>query len=177
MGRPMLATIRNPWGWYVSLYFYRRQCILNRTDAWGAPEETWDEGRRTWAQIIAMSPNEVTGFRSALLMLTQERVTGSLPPGHEGQGSLTKRYERFLLDSSGQLLCEVIRFENMREEAESFFFRHRIPMRDAFRVALRTAPPANTSKHGPYRDYYDVESRRLVEDTDRALIERYSYEF
>ena len=54
---------------------------------------------------------------------------------------------------------------------------HRVPATTDLLNALRTAPKKNTAPRAEYHQYYDVMGRDLVEHADRAIIERYGYEF
>jgi hypothetical protein len=181
-GRPILGVIRNPWDWYVSTYFFRRHHILNGTGAWAKPMEQWPPrvapGMAAWARIMRELPDGRVGFLKALRILTGE--DGSDPvivPGHEGEGSLSRRCQDFLCDERGSDLCYVIRTEELRAGVEEFLDMHSVPVRRSLRRALQSAPKKNTAPRGHYRSYYDDEARDLVARVDCAIIERYGYEF
>jgi hypothetical protein len=73
--------------------------------------------------------------------------------------------------------AHIVRFENMRAELQDFFRERRVPVKRGLLTALRNADAKNVSKHRHYRDYYDATTRDLVARADRAIIERYGYEF
>jgi hypothetical protein len=172
-GVPSLGAIRNPWDWYVSTYFFRRQHILNGTGAWAKPRDQWSGGMVAWAKLTRELPPGREGFLKGLRIMMRH---DPLVPGQAGEGSFTTRYIDFLC-VRGEVLCEIAKFESLRSDVERFLHRHKIPVTPALVAALRSAPKKNTSKRGPYQQYYDDAGRDLVAEADRAIIERYGYEF
>jgi hypothetical protein len=72
---------------------------------------------------------------------------------------------------------ETGRFERMQQELLSFFERQGIPTTHELERDLVTSLPVNTSDHGPYRDYYDDETRELVAVKCREIVETFGYTF
>ena len=74
-------------------------------------------------------------------------------------------------------LVEVGRFESLHDDFLAFLERHRVPVETSFVDAFKAFEPVNVGERGPYRDYYDDETRELVGEKTRAIVERYGYEF
>ena len=72
---------------------------------------------------------------------------------------------------------EVLRYEDLRTELIEFLVEHEIEHPSDVRTEITEAPPVNRSSHGPYQDYYDDHTRRLVARECAAIIERFGYEF
>jgi hypothetical protein len=72
---------------------------------------------------------------------------------------------------------EVGRFESLQEDFLAFLERHEVPFGPEFARAVRAEPPFGSSKRGPYRSYYDDETRDLVARKARRLIAAHGYEF
>lgn len=180
-GRPILGIVRNPWDWYVSSFFFRRHNYERHLGWWGRARSTWMPGMLEWAKLFDELPSGREGFNKALPIMTRMRG-GSIcaqryseVPSEDGRFSW--RFDEFFRDKGGTLLCEIARFESLRADVEAFFQRHRIPSSVSFKHALRHGPKKNASPRGPYRKYYDDESRDLVARVDAALIEQYGYAF
>lgn len=71
---------------------------------------------------------------------------------------------------------ELIRFERLREELLEFLRLHDILDPELEDRVLTTAP-RNVSDRGHYSEYYDDESRRLVEEISIPIIDRFGYRF
>jgi len=72
---------------------------------------------------------------------------------------------------------EVRRYERLSEELLSFFHEHDVPTTPELERDLLTSPRVNVSEHGTYQKYYGDESRALVADACRDIIETYGYTF
>jgi hypothetical protein len=156
---------RNPWDWYVSWYFFRRRDYEDKTGPfspqnrpkWGASLDKWEH----WlAQPDAGTP---VAFRRVL----PEILSGT-------PGSYSQTHEAFF---PAERDTNIVRFESMREDLLGFFREHKIPTKRGLLTALKRSDKKNVSKHGPYEAYYDGAARDLVAEADRAIIERYGYEF
>lgn len=166
-GLPILGTVRNPWDWYVSWYFFRCREYKDRTGLFAPdhPREDWVDLMKRWEEHVAQDDVRT---RQGFLRTLPRLMDGSLTD------SYTKTHEHFF--ERGRPV-HLARFENLGADVTAFLKENRIPNKLKLRTALRTAPRKNTSSHGPYRDYYDEEARDLVASADRAIIERYGYEF
>jgi hypothetical protein len=169
-GLPILGTVRNPWDWYVSWYFFRCREYKDRTGLF-APDhpkrQDWEALMKRWEEHVNQ-PDARTreGFLRVLPRLME--------PGVLTDGTYTQTHERFF--ERGRPV-HLARFETLGVDVTAFLKENRIPNKLKLRTALRTAPRKNTSSHGPYRDYYDEDARDLVARADRAIIARYGYEF
>ena len=179
--RPILGIIRNPWDWYVSSYFFRRNNILNSLGAWRKPRDQWLSGMLQWEKIIRGQPEGTAGFRESLALMT--RVAAGELKGSDyvalpaEDGRLTWRHNEYLCDEDAEPICDVAKFESLRVDVEAFLSRHSIPLSTNLLAALHSNPKKNVSPRGAYREYYDDAGRELVANVDRSIIERYGYEF
>jgi sulfotransferase famil protein len=128
-------------------------------------------------------------WEAQLSMYTYVVGMGSRHP--EGQkfsmyGSFGSYLDRHIqgMWEAGQL-CNQADFLYSREDEclVSFIGRHENLDRDFNKVRnklgrpLSELPRLNQSEHGPYRDYYDTNSKALVEKMFRKDIERFDYAF
>jgi hypothetical protein len=70
----------------------------------------------------------------------------------------------------------VLRFERLRKQLLRYLLMHG-DVQQALEAAIRADPPARTSSHGSYQDYYDPELRELVAAKTGWLCERFGYAF
>jgi hypothetical protein len=181
---PTIAFIRNPWDWYVSWYHWETQYLgsgrppvpQSDTHSWATlmgrgaydfPRAvtnacTRREGGRPWE--VAMQAWDVD-LLTAVYALRTGHYPADLPP------ELADR------DPGDDRVCEVGRFEHLRDDILSFLERHEIPAPAEFVEAVRTSPPRHASKRGAYADYYDDELRELVAHNARHVIAEHGYEY
>ena len=72
---------------------------------------------------------------------------------------------------------EVRRYERLREELLSFLEKNEVPTTPELERDLLTSPRVNTSERGAYQEYYDDDTRELVANHCREIIETYGYTF
>jgi len=76
----------------------------------------------------------------------------------------------FLFDASGTCLVDFIgRFERLREDAAAVFENLNVPGAEL--------PHSRASEHRPYVEYYDADTKRVIEHLYGNDIERFSYKF
>jgi hypothetical protein len=169
---PVFALVRNPWDWYVSWYHFTVQSPPGPEDE--EPDAIWvrlfDRGRRDFRAAVRAACEGISA--------TEDPPPPYLRTLRERDWDLYT-FWYWLLVGRGvdEGRVEVGRSESLREDFSAFLERHDVPVDDAFRAALRSAPPTNTSRHGDYRRYYDDELRELVAHKARLIVERYGYEF
>lgn len=178
---PVIGTVRNPWSYYVSWYFFQRgqtrpNPLFLTCSAQGALgfAETISNLATLYAddaRIDALAKVFPDHFVSHGLNLTKAcilRLRGS------GLGLYSFLYERLY---RGAPAPRIARMERLREEMRAILTDYDVGRNPLWALFLDQAPSLNTSDHGPYQDYYDPPLRDLISDLDRSVILAHGYEF
>lgn len=166
---PYLAHVRNPWDWYVSLYFFMEQHYVNRTGGFSVPMAEWSPGCTSWHTTYSRG-NSIAGFREALpVMLSRMHVMGD--------ASVAPPQEAFLRGQDGSLGVRPVRFERLREELLTTIESTGAAIPRAMRSTILQRARENTSGHAPYVRCYTPGLRDLVRLHDAWLIDTIGYEF
>jgi len=161
-GRPVFCHVRNPWDWYVSWYEFSRK---------GKPRPA-----KLWRSAFADQPDFPTFLQRACtggLDHDRAEIAGAL---RAGTGFYTARWQDLVGGLDDERLS-VGRFERLFEDLEAFLRRVGAPVPDAFAAMGRDVPVVHGGSRGPYREYYDDETRKLVERSCSYFIERFGYRF
>jgi hypothetical protein len=151
------AFVRNPWDRLVSCY----ELIREQGGGSGALERSAEDGgiNRLWRYALARSGS----FREFIL-----RCDGVIDDV-DGRKSFAFAQCDYVCDAEGRLIVDdVYRFEDLPAAADHLFETLQI------RAAL---PRLNPSRHRPYREYYDAETRAVVARRFARDIARFGYEF
>jgi len=166
---PILAGVRNPWDWYVSLYFFMEQRYHKRMGGFRPPPAEWSPGCRAWKEFYTRG-NHVDGFREALPVLLSKMHD-------EGNEAVVPPQSVFLRTPAGQLGVTPVRFEGLRENIIEAIEATGAQVPDQMRRLLTGRQSLNASTHGPYQDYYSPELREMVAQREAWLIETLGYTF
>jgi hypothetical protein len=169
VGLPIIATVRNPWDWYVSMYFFLEQHYRNGTGGFAVPRNQWPGGLRQWADTFT-GGNSVEGFRRAM-----PRVLDAM---HVSQrfGAMRPQYN-YLRAHDGRLGVTPVRFEAIRTDMASAILATGAELPGRLRRDLLKSPKKNTSGHAHYSRCYTPELRDLVAKHEAWLIETFGYTF
>ena len=161
-GRQVFCHVRNPWDWYVSWYWFSSR----------QPPKT----AKLWVSAFGDQPDFPTFLRRA--------CTGQLDHDRPEIAEALRRGGDFYtvrwLDLVGGLeegRLEVGRFEQLFEDLEAFLHRVGAPVPDDFQGRAEAVPGVHLGSRGPYRDYYDDDTRALVERSCDYFLERFGYSF
>lgn len=169
MGLPVIAGARNPWDWWVSLYFFMEQHYTNRTGGFAAKQHQWTAGQKQWAKTFSKG-NNIEGFRKALPVLVHAI--------HEDENyAVARPQEHFLRLRRGPLTVRVTRFENLREETLRAIEETGAPVPKTLCDAVMKSRPTNQSGHCHYAHCYTPSLRALVDRNDRWVIRQVGYRF
>jgi hypothetical protein len=167
---PVLACVRNPWDWYVSLYFFMETRYRAGHGAFGVPRAEWAPGAIAWARAYARGLS-AQGFREALPIMLEELHDKAdydvIPP-----------QALFLRGEDGRLGVRPIQFDGLRANiiaAIEEVTGSALPR--GLRQQLERHPKTNTSKHDHYSRYYTPELVALVARYESWLIETLGYTF
>jgi len=188
---PVIGFVRNPWDWYVSMYYdYRRKQqyiyqIVSDRGVLGFKEtvsrflrlgEGDDQSKRLLDQLVKAAPS-IIGPRTP-----PRRGTPGLRSEHfvdfpESQGYYSWLFQ-LMHESDGNQQINIGRFERIREETRRLFELTGTPITEGIDAYLKEARALNSSpRPGSFTGGYPPELEQLVADKDRYLIERFGYEF
>lgn len=162
---------------------------------------TCDKHLPEWKAVYE-SAAQPAAFRSWLKMLFSPKYKYDIGEGFGFAplsgfaGLLTYRYlvlftPNFVRDSRGiadaaqleayatgnAILDCIIRSEKLEEDFRAAMRRLKLPPAEVETALARHTSRTNASERGPYRDYYDAETRELVATRDRYLIHKFGYSF
>lgn len=159
---PTYAIVRNPWDWYVSMYFYLQYVINNRLQDFALPFQKLDRKHQDLVELYTQ-PFDV-------VMLVKNSARREL---HDQLLNLTYR------DDGLHNKIQWLRFE---DGARTSFHRMlsdcgvTIPERSRLRIEEKA--PINTSPRlQQYQSYYTPETRKVVETLEAETIRRFNYQF
>lgn len=148
---PRLTFVRNPFSWYVSWYHFH----LTRAERQPFFDDISDHGHLDFAATMrrALRPGGVFGdtagpFLQALIEQLGEGLVG--------------------------IRCGKVEFA--RSELVRLF-RECVEVPESLRLAIERMPVVNPSAHRPWREYYDDELRRMVEEKDAPIFDHFGYGF
>ena len=188
---PVIGFVRNPWDWYVSMYFdYRRkgQYIYKIVSDGGRLgfEETVsrfvnlgdksDCSRNLLRKLRQAAPSAIEQQRR------DHRQVPGLTSAHFESSAENCGYYSWLFQlmfGSGRAHRILIgRFENFIEEAKRLLIITGTPISQDIEDYIADTGPLNSSRRPiDYAGGYSSELRDLVAARDRYLIERFDYDF
>lgn len=178
---PVLGTVRDPFGYYVSWYHFqlglgpeRRNALFNLCSEGGTLdfERTITrlatlEGRPDLVgALIDAFPDRFVGGGLNLTKSCIAAITGS------GRGFYSFLYDRLYRDAPG---ATILRAESLRDALGGWLVQH-YPDRPEWRAFLAHAPDMNRSRHGDVRSYYSPALKRLIATLDRPIFEAHGYD-
>jgi len=188
---PVIGFVRNPWDWYVSMFFdYRRkqqyvfQVLSERGRLDFAATVTRfltlgdgsDESRALLAELAAAAPREIDARQPG-----RNGLPGLCAADFEGYAEDQGYYSwlfRLMYAADVEHDVHIGRFENLRDDALRLLEATGTPVTDRMRRYLGEARAVNASPRPPsWGGGYSPELERLVADKDRYLVERFGYRF
>lgn len=173
---PWLAGVRNPWDWYVSLYFFMEQQLGGGAGMFADPREERVVGAQLWEDRFSRG-NSVQGFRAALPDLLRAFY-------EEKDYALIAPQQNFL-QIDGKLVVRPIRFERLREEVVDALeetgaeipsrLRHFVLNRKP--VSVDELRDLNVSDHREYPLFYTTELQKLVYRHEQWVADTFGYRF
>lgn len=177
---PVVGTVRNPWDYYVSWYFFQRGqprpnalfaiCSENNSLGFGETVENLlmlhDDPPRV-SRLKALLPDR---YLAAGLNLTKACVADL---AGSGLGFYSFLYRRMY---AGAQAPHVIPMSSLREALRTVFDRLDIALPPLAEIFLEQAPRMNTSAHDDYRSYYTPGLWRRVEENEAYVIARHGHD-
>jgi hypothetical protein len=167
---PSFAFVRNPWEWYVSMFFFRQKLIENGTEK----------------QYIMLerTGNDVNGFRKYMDLLKRMVCDGENHVVDQKGGIIWGRtYTHLTLsDWHDTLVCSGVDHIGRMETFASdlgVILNKVAPLVFNKGVVIQRANGSkpNASKHEHYRKYYTDELIEVVSLMDKKYIEEFGYSF
>ena len=188
---PVIGFVRNPWDWYVSMFFdYRRKKqyvyqIISREGALGF-EETVSRflnlgdnstlSKRLLRRLVEVAPpiiNTRNPGRNHLPGLRSEHFANY----SENQGYYSWLFQ-LMYESETDHCIHIGRFENLREEALRLFEETGTPITNGITAYLKEAEPLNSTRRPKtFVGAYPPRLEQLLVYKDKYLIDKFGYEF
>ena len=133
----------------------------------GRPVETWRHGGALYA-TLKIRPNK--SFRNVHLSRHLDFPQFVQASSSSGRGNHLSRLSKYyFLDGEMPPNLRLLRFERLADDV-------REALRELGIAGDADFPWLNRSEHGPYVDYYDAQSERLVYEASRWIFDRGHYE-
>ena len=170
---PVLGTLRDPFGYYVSwFHFQRAMSRPNALFAIASDGGTLDF-KATIANMLSLERDErrlamleaavPDAFVSYGLNFTKACVRQLRGCGLGFYGYLAARMY------AGAPALHLVRTDRIRTDLPRVLSEMRVPLREQAAAFLRDAPTLNRSRHGEVMGYYDAELIALVRDRDAVV--------
>ena len=186
---PVIGFVRNPWDWYVSMFFdYRRkrQYVYQILSAGGALGfeatvsrflklgDRSEESNRLLDQLIEAAPTTISARNPA------RRHLPGLRSEHFANYPQNLGYYSWLFnlmyETDGNHHIHIGRFEHLRREALRLFTITGVPMTDEISAYIKRAKALNFSPRPKnFIGGYPPELEQLVGAKDKLLIDRFGY--
>lgn len=188
---PVIGFVRNPWDWYVSMFFdYRRKRqyvyqILSERGALGFDAtisrflrlgDKSAESKRLLGQLVQAAPTVINvraPARRDLPGLRSEHFA-NFPEDHGYYSWLFQ----LMYETQRTHRIHIGRFENLREEALRLFEQTGTPITRRITAYLNEARGLNPSpRPKSYTGGYTPELRQLVAEKEKYVIDEFGYGF
>ena len=188
---PVIGFVRNPWDWYVSMFFdYRRKQqyvyqVLSNRGSLGFQAtvsrflrlgDRSDESNHLLGILARTAPRQISTVRPPRNHLPGLRADhfASYP---ENTGYYSWLF-RLMFETDSGAPVHIGRFENIRQDALRLLEETGTPITAAARAYLAQSQPLNKSPRPPsYGGGYNQELADLVAAKDRTIVDRFGYEF
>ncbi len=188
---PVIGFVRNPWDWYVSMFFdYRRkqqfvyQIISDRgvlgfeatVSRFLKLGDNSAQSKRLLGQLVKAAPpniNTRNPARRQIPGLTSEDFANF----HENCGYYSWLF-KLMFESKKAHRVYIGRFEDLRDETKRLFMTTGTPITKGIDAYLGQADVLNSSpRPKSYVGGYPPELEQLVADKEKYLIDIYGYDF
>ncbi len=188
---PVIGFVRNPWDWYVSMFFdyrHKQQYVFQIISEGGALGfeatvsrflrlgDNSDESKKLLGQLVNAAPTTIntrTRNRRHIPGLTSEHFA-NFP---ENCGYYSWLF-KLMYESEIDHRIHIGRFEDLREETTRLLMATGTPVTSEINAYIRETEALNSSSRpADYAGGYPPELVRLVADKDKYLIDQFSYDF
>lgn len=188
---PVIGFVRNPWDWYVSMFFdYRRkqQYVFQIISAGGALDF-----EATVSRFLRLGDKSVQSKRllKQLVHTAPTVIDAQVPPRRRMPGLRSEHFANFpenhgyyswlfqlMYQSENAHRIHIGRFEDLREEALRLFTITGTPITKGITAYLKEAEVLNTSPRPKiFVGGYPQQLEQLVADKEKYLIDQFGYDF
>ena len=188
---PVLGFVRNPWDWYVSMYFNykkKKQYVF---------EIVSEQGSLGFEATIERFANLGDGSSTSTALLTElqrvapERMGPHVPPGLRNPGLRKENFQNYpaglgyyswlvrqMHEVQGTLNGAFGRFEKLRSDLPELLRQTGTPITPEMSEYIEAKERLNSSsREDCYRRYFSESLADLVGQRDRYITERFDYTF
>jgi len=189
---PVIGFVRNPWDWYVSMYFdYRRkrQYSYQVISEGGALDF-----EATVSRYLSLGDQSAqsNSLLEALVDIAPVEINAQTRPRLANPGLRSEHFASFpetdgyyswlfhlMYESENTHSIHIGRFENLREEALRLFELTGTPITSAISTYLHDAGVLNPSPRRPrcFVEGYPPQLEQLVAEKEKYVIDRFGYDF
>ena len=188
---PVIGFVRNPWDWYVSMFFdYQRkkQYVFQVISGRGVLDF-----KATVARFLRLGDNSDLSNRllGQLIQAAPTSINVRNPARRELPGLRSEHFENYpenlgyyswlfklMYESETDQRIHIGQFENLREEALRLFELTGTPITKSISAYLKDAKVLNSSpRPRSYINGYGPELEQLVAEKDKYLIDQFAYVF
>jgi len=153
---PAFGFVRNPYDWYVSWYYYLKKrgdnAFFNQAS---------DHGRK--------------GFKETMLAAFEADIAKLYGFDCQFSDSAYGCYMNYMFGNDLDRL-QLGKFERLRDDLYRIW-SSMVELPAEMKTQIRRFPKVNESRREQYRAYYDSDLRAVIERKDRAVMDRFEYEF
>jgi len=188
---PVIAFVRNPWDWYVSMFFdYQRKQQYVYQVVTGGGENQFDDIIRRFLSLGDGSEMSKK-LLSQLAEVAPVKINAQTPPRRRMPGLRSEHFANYredvgyyswllktMLETTANREVLIGRFESLQGDALRLFELTGTPITNAITSYLGNEKPANPSKRPEdFIGAYSPELQRLVAEKDSYVIDQFEYEF
>ncbi len=188
---PVIGFVRNPWDWYVSMFFdYRRkqQFVYQIVSERGVLDF-----EATVSRFLKLGDNSAQSksLLEQLVKAAPTSINARNPARHQLPGLRSEHFANYsknqgyyswlfqlMYESENTHRIHIGQFENLREEALRLFEETGTPITKSITAYLEEAEPLNSTRRPKsFVEGYPPKLEQLVADRENYLIDQFGYEF
>ena len=158
-----VATMRNPWAWYVSLYFFNKTLI--------------DKKRFTRDHVIDI--NNFEEFMTEMLVHRRCRIGMFLSRNKRDSasvGALTRNMKHQCYKDGEDWIDYYLKLEDIKENFAEAFQLDQLH-KDKLEAQIDMDKKVGATQHKPFKEYYTQELIDLVAEKESVIIDKFGYTF
>jgi len=188
---PVIGFVRNPWDWYISMYFdyqSKNQYIYEIVSEGGKADI--NETLKRFVQL-GNDESDATHTRKLLFQAAPKDLNQTQPMRYLMPGLTKNDFAQYpqnvgyyswlyknMHEINNNLVGNIGRFENLRKELLRLFEETNTPISSKMSKYINDQKPVNSSSRDKsYAQYYTDELVELIAKKDQWIIDQYHYKF